>query len=60
MNEKAEHKVAFNLILCLYCVGERNLCKLWYERMLGIYIPGKEEEEAKDLLLLQKKEVKFH
>ena len=45
MNETPEHDVGFNLIVCLYALGEREKMRTWFERLLLIDIPGVEEEE---------------
>jgi len=58
MNDTPEHDVGFNLIVCLYALGEREKMRTWFERLLLIDIPGVEEEEQEELLELQKKEEK--
>jgi intraflagellar transport protein 88 len=45
MNENPEFDVGFNLIVCLYALGEKEKMRTWFERLLMIDIPGVEEEE---------------
>jgi intraflagellar transport protein 88 len=56
MNDAPEFDVGFNLIVCLYALGEREKMATWFERLLMIDIPGADEEEQQELLELQKKE----
>jgi len=45
MNDTADFDVGFNLIVCLYALGEKEKMRMWFERMLMIDIPGMDEEE---------------
>ena len=56
MNDTAEHDVGFNLIVCLYALGEREKMRTWFERLLMIDIPGTDEEEQEELAKLEKKD----
>jgi intraflagellar transport protein 88 len=56
MNDQPDFDVGFNLIVCLYSLGEREKMRTWFERLLLIDIPGVEEEEQQELLELQKKD----
>jgi intraflagellar transport protein 88 len=56
MNDTADHDVGFNLIVCLYALGERDKMRTWFERLLMIDIPGTEEEEQEELAKLEKKD----
>ena len=58
MNDTPEFDVGFNLIVCLYALGEREKMATWFERLLMIDIPGMEEEEQLELEEMQKKEDK--
>lgn len=55
MNDTAEFDVAFNLIVCIYALGDPTKMKSWFERMLMIDLPGSEEEETEEILALQNK-----
>ena len=55
MNDTAEFEVAFNLIVCIYALGDTTKMKSWFERMLMIDLPGSEEEETEEILQLQNK-----
>jgi intraflagellar transport protein 88 len=55
MNDTAEFDVAFNLIVCIYALGDKTKMKSWFERMLMIDLPGSEEEETEEILALQNK-----
>jgi len=50
MNDTADFDVGFNLIVCLYALGEREKMRTWFERLLMIDIPGTDEEEQEQLL----------
>jgi intraflagellar transport protein 88 len=52
MNDQPDFDVGFNLIVCLYSLGEREKMRTWFERLLLIDIPGQEEEEQQELLEL--------
>lgn len=58
MNDAPDFDVGFNLIVCLYALGERDKMRTWFERLLMIDIPGADEEEQEELMQLQKKEEK--
>ena len=55
MNDTPDFDVGFNLIVCLYALGERDKMRTWFERLLMIDIPGVDEEEQEELLQLQNK-----
>lgn len=55
MNDTPEHDAGFNLIVCLYALGEREKMRTWFEKLLMIDIPGTEEEEQEELAKLEKK-----
>ena len=55
MNDTPEFDVGFNLIVCLYALGEKDKMRTWFERLLMIDIPGVDEEEQEELLQLQNK-----
>lgn len=52
MNDTPDFDVGFNLIVCLYALGERDKMRTWFERLLMIDIPGVDEEEQEELLQL--------
>lgn len=56
MNDTADHDVGFNLIVCLYALGEKDKMRMWFERLLMIEIPGTDEEEQEELAKLEKKD----
>lgn len=56
MNDSPEFDVGFNLIVCLYALGERDKMRTWFERLLMIDLPGVDEEEQEQLQILQKKD----
>ena len=45
MNDTPDFDVGFNLIVCLYSLGEKDKMSTWFERLLMIDIPGMDEEE---------------
>jgi intraflagellar transport protein 88 len=45
MNDTPDFDVGFNLIVCLYALGEKDKMRTWFERLLMIDIPGIDEEE---------------
>jgi intraflagellar transport protein 88 len=53
MNDTPDFDVGFNLILCIYALGDKVKMKTWFERMLMIDLPGAEEEETEEILQLQ-------
>ncbi|CAI2386595.1 unnamed protein product [Moneuplotes crassus] len=55
MNDTPEFGVAFNLLVCIYALGDATKMKSWFERMLMIDLPGSEEEETEEILALQNK-----
>lgn len=55
MNDTPEFDVGFNLIVCLYALGEKDKMRTWFERLLMIDIPGIDEEEQEELLEMQGK-----
>lgn len=55
MNDTPDFDVGFNLIVCLYILGEKDKMRTWFERLLMIDIPGIDEEEQEELLQLQNK-----
>lgn len=50
MNDTPEFEVAFNLLICVYALGDKEKMKSWFERMLMIDLPGSEEEETEEIL----------
>ena len=52
MNETPDFDVGFNLIVCLYALGDKDKMRTWFERLLLIDIPGVDEEEQEELLQL--------
>ena len=52
MNDAPDFDVGFNLIVCLYALGERDKMRTWFERLLMIDIPGQDEEEHEELMQL--------
>lgn len=55
MNDTPDFDVGFNLIVCLYALGEKDKMRTWFERLLMIDIPGIDEEEQEELLQMQGK-----
>jgi len=55
MNDTADFDVGFNLIVCLYALGEKEKMRMWFERLLMIDIPGMDEEEQEELAQMQQK-----
>lgn len=55
MNETPEFDVGFNLIVCLYALGEKDKMRTWFERLLMIDIPGVDEEEQEELMQMKDK-----
>ena len=56
MNDTPDHDVGFNLIVCLYALGEKEKMRTWFERLLMVDIPGTDEEEQEELAKLEKKD----
>lgn len=55
MNDVPDFDVGFNLIVCLYALGEKEKMRTMFERLLMIPIPGMDEEEQEELLQMQNK-----
>lgn len=55
INELPDFDVGFNLIVCLYALGEKEKMRTMFERLLLIPIPGMDEEEQEELLQMQNK-----
>lgn len=55
MNDTPDFDVGFNLIVCLYALGEKEKMRTMFERLLMIPIPGMDEEEQEELLQMQNK-----
>lgn len=55
MNDTPDFDVGFNLIVCLYALGEKDKMRTWFERLLMIDIPGVDEEEQEELLHMKQK-----
>lgn len=53
MNDTPDFDVGFNLIVCLYALGEKEKMRTWFERLLMIDIPGAEEQEQEELLQMK-------
>ena len=58
MNDTPEYDIGFNLIVCLYALGQKDKMRTWFERLLMMDIPGQEEEEQEELIQLQSKKEK--
>jgi intraflagellar transport protein 88 len=56
MNDLPDFDVGFNLIVCLYALGEKEKMRTMFERLLMIPIPGSDEEEQEELMQMQSKE----
>lgn len=50
MNDTPDFDVGFNLIVCLYALGDKEKMRTWFERLLLIDIPGVDEEEQEELM----------
>ena len=55
LNDTPDFDVGFNLIVCLYALGEKEKMRTWFERLLMIDIPGVEEEEQEQLMQMKEK-----
>lgn len=55
MSDTPDFDIGFNLIVCLYALGEKEKMRTWFERLLMIDIPGIEEEEQEELAQMQNK-----
>lgn len=40
MNDTPEYDIGFNLIVCLYALGQKDKMRTWFERLLMMDIPG--------------------
>ena len=49
MSDTPDFDIGFNLIVCLYALGEKEKMRTWFERLLMIYIPGIDEDEQEEL-----------
>jgi intraflagellar transport protein 88 len=58
MNDTPDFDTGFNVIVCLYALGEKEKMRTMFERLLMIPIPGMDEEEQEELLQLQHKSEK--
>lgn len=56
INDNPEFDVCFNLIVCVYALGDKIKQKSYFERMLMIDLPGAEEEETEEILQMQANE----
>jgi len=56
MNDTPDFDVGFNLIVCLYALGEKESMRTMFEKLLMIAIPGMDEEEQEELLQMQNKD----
>ena len=55
MSDTPDFELGFNLIVCLYALGEKEKMCTMFERLLMIPIPGMDEEEQEELLQMQNK-----
>ena len=55
MSDMPDFDIGFNLIVCLYALGEKEKMRTWFERLLMIDIPGIDEEEQEELAQMQTK-----
>ena len=55
MSDTPDFDIGFNLIVCLYALGEKEKMRTWFERLLMIDIPGIDEEEQEELAQMQTK-----
>jgi intraflagellar transport protein 88 len=55
MSDTPDFDIGFNLIVCLYALGEKEKMRTWFERLLMIDIPGIDEEEQEELAQMQSK-----
>ena len=56
MNDTPDFDVGFNLIVCLYALGEKESMSTMFGKLLMIAIPGMDEEEQEELLQMQNKD----
>lgn len=50
MNDTPDFDTGFNVIVCLYALGEKEKMATMFERLLMIPIPGMDEQEQEELL----------
>jgi len=50
LQESPDFPTAFNLLLCLYAIGDKDRLKRYFTVMLNIELPGLEEELDEDLI----------
>ena len=53
IHDTPDFDVCFNLIVCLYALGDKTKMKSYFEKMLMIDLPGAEEEETEEILQMQ-------
>ena len=58
INDTPDFDGCFNLIVCVYALGDKIKMKSYFERMLMIDLPGSEEEETEEILMLQNQDEK--
>jgi len=56
INDSPDFDITFNLITCVYALGDKTKMKSYFERMLMIDLPGAEEEETEEILSMQANE----
>lgn len=56
MNDSPDFDICFNLITCVYALGDKTKMKSYFEWMLMIDLPGAEEEETEEILSMQANE----
>jgi len=55
MNDTPDFDTGFNVIVCLYALGQKEKMRTMFERLLMIPIPGMDEEEQEELMQMQNK-----
>ena len=50
MNDTPDFETGFNIIVCLYALGEKEKMGVMFSKLLDIPIPGMDEEEQEELL----------
>lgn len=53
INDQPDFETCFNLIICVFALGDKMKMKSYIERMLMIDLPGAEEEETEEILQMQ-------
>ncbi len=53
INDSPEFEICFNLLVCVYALGDKIKMKSYFEKMLMIDLPGAEEEETEEILQMQ-------